>query len=299
MHSRSDTTFRAIAISILALVLFDLMALIIKYLSPRYGAAELSAYRNLFGLLPSCIALWMSAAWHQGGRRLAIRQWRLAALRGAAVTLAQLLFYLSLGLMAFATTTTISYSTALFTTALAVPILGERVGAIRWAAVAVGFVGVVMIVRPGAEAFEWHLLFPLGAAALYALTSVTSRLIDEDVPTPLFNMYTSGVAAIGSLVLALSLGGFTALESVQDGAMIVLMGLFGGSAVLCLVIAFRMTEPSNLAPFNYFGIPIAFVFGWLFFDEAPIDDLFPGALLIVAAGLMIVLRERQLRGPGR
>jgi drug/metabolite transporter (DMT)-like permease len=56
-----------------------------------------------------------------------------------------------------------------------------------------------------------------------------------------------------------------------------------------------MTEQSNLAPFSYFGIPLAFVLGWLFFDEMPWDDLFPGALLIAAGGLLIVWRERRLR----
>jgi drug/metabolite transporter (DMT)-like permease len=295
MPSGSDTTARAIAISILALVLFDMMGLLIKFLSPRYSAAELSAYRNFFGLIPSALALWMSAAWRRADRRLAIRQWPLATIRGAAVTLAQLCFYLSLGAMAFATATTISYSVALFTTALSVPLLRERVGAVRWAAVGVGFAGVVLIMRPGTEAFDWVLLLPLGAAALYAFSAVTARLIDADVPTPLFNLHTSAVAAIGSLALALALGGFTPLHSASDAALIVLMGLFGGSAVLCLIIAFRMTEPSNLAPFNYFGIPIAFALGWLFFDEAPIDTLFPGALLIVAGGLLIVLRERRLR----
>ena len=70
------------------------------------------------------------------------------------------------------------------------------------------------------------------------------------------------------------------------------MGGFGGVAVLCLVVAFRMTEQSNLAPFSYFGIPIAFVLGWIFFDEAPWSDLFPGALLIIVGGLLIVWRER-------
>jgi drug/metabolite transporter (DMT)-like permease len=73
------------------------------------------------------------------------------------------------------------------------------------------------------------------------------------------------------------------------------MGVFGGSAVLSLVISYRMTEQSNLAPFNYFGILIAFVFGWVFFGEAPLNDLFPGAVLIAFGGLMIVWRERRLR----
>lgn len=295
LPGRKDNTWLAIATSIVAIVLFDLMGVLIKHLSDRYGAAELSAYRNLFGLLPTALALWLSPGWHQSGRVLRIRQWRLAVARGMAVTLAQLLFYLSLGLMAFATATTLSYSTALFTTALAVPLLGERVGLVRWSAVAVGFVGVVLIMRPGTEAFDPATLLPFGAAALYAYSGVTARLIDPQVPTPLFNLYSAGVAAVGSALLAVSLGSFTAIASTQDLMLIVLMGLFGGAAVLCLVIAFRMTEPSNLAPFNYFGIPIAFGFGWLFFGEAPVEDLFPGAVLIAAGGLLIVYRENRQR----
>lgn len=295
MAEKSDDAALAIAVSIAALVLFDLMGLIVKHLSPRYSAAELSAYRNLFGLIPTVVALWSNAAWRGAGAKLALRQWPLAASRGVAVMIAQLLFYLSLGAMAFATATTISYATALFTTALAVPMLGERVGPVRWAAVGIGFVGVVMVMRPGADAFSWVALLPVGAAALYAYAGVSSRLIDPDVPTPLFNLHASLVAMLGSVVLAFSFGGFSPIASVADFGFIVLLGALGGSAVLCLVIAYRMTEPSNLAPFNYFGIPIAFALGWLFFDEAPIDDLFPGAFLIVASGLVIVYRERRLR----
>ena len=294
MRKETDNVVLGILISILALVLFDLMGLIIKYLSPRYSAAELSAYRNLFGLVPSAIALWMNAAWRRGTRSLRIRQWRLALYRGAAVTFAQLMFYLSLGLMAFATATTISYTTALFTTALAVPLLGERVGLARWTAVAIGFIGVLLIMQPGTAAFSWSMLLPFGAAALYAYSGVTARLIDPEVPTALFNLYSSVVAAIGSFLLALATGGFTSLANLQDLGFIVLMGLFGGSAVLCLVFSFRMTEPSNLAPFSYFGIPIAFLLGWIFFDEAPFNTLMPGALLIILGGLMIVYRERRL-----
>ncbi|MEQ9672845.1 MAG: DMT family transporter [Roseovarius indicus] len=299
MTGRTNNAVMGILISIVALVLFDFMALIIKALSVRYAAAELSAYRNLFGLVPSALALWMTATWRRGDRSLRMRQWRLAVGRGMAVTLAQLLFYLSLGLMAFATATTISYTTALFTTALAVPLLGERVGVIRCAAVEIGIEGVLLCMRPGTDAFAWHMLLPFGASALYAFTGVSARMVDEGVPTPLFNLYSSAVAAVGSVVLAFALGGFSPLASWYDAGMIFLMGLFGGSAVLCLVVSFRMTEPSNLAPFSYFGIPIAFVFGWLFFGEAPIDTLMPGALLIVFGGLMIVFRERRLRRAGR
>jgi drug/metabolite transporter (DMT)-like permease len=261
-----DRVGLAIALSLLALLLFDCMALIIKHLSPNYSAAELSAYRNVFGLLPSLVALWSTRNWHLGGRRLAIRQWPLAIGRGLSVTVAQLLFYLALGQMAFATASTITYANALFMTALAIPLLGEKVGLIRWSAVVVGFLGVLLVVRPGTEAFAPIALAPLGAAFLYALVAVTARLFDDDVPSPLLNLYSAATAAIGSLVVALALGGFAPLAQTSDLFWIVGMGAFGGSAVLCLVVAYRMTEQSNLAPFSYFGIPMAFVLGWIFFD---------------------------------
>jgi drug/metabolite transporter (DMT)-like permease len=186
--TRPGSVGLAILISLAALLLFDFMGLIIKHLSPRYGAAELSAYRNLFGLIPSAMVLWFSAEWHLRGRQLRIRQWPLACLRGVFVTFAQFMFYLSLGRLDFATATTISYAMALFTTAFAVPLLGERVGALRWLAVGIGFAGVMMVMGSGRDSFSWDALLPLGAASLYALTGVTVRLFDDDVPSALVNL---------------------------------------------------------------------------------------------------------------
>ncbi|MEP1930298.1 MAG: DMT family transporter, partial [Roseibium sp.] len=278
-----------------ALVLFDLMGLIIKLMSTHYSAAELSAYRNFIGLIPSFIALWSSRAWHNKGRVMKIRQWKLACARGVITAFAQFFFYFSLGRMAFATASTITYANALFMTALAVPLLGERVGPARWLAVSVGFLGVMMIVRPGGDSFSTDALFPLAAAFLYALSGVLARRIDTEVPSALINLYSSTASLIGAMILALATGGFSELHTGTDVFWICAMGVFGGSAVLLLVISVRMTEQSNLAPFNYFGILIAFVFGWLFFGEAPVDDLLPGAFLIAFGGLLIVWRERRIR----
>ena len=288
----TDRTGLAIILSLIALTLFDAMGLIIKYLSTSYSAAELSAWRNLFGLVPSIIALWSSKVWRNSGRRLKLRQWKLAFLRGAIVTFAQLSFYMSLGVMAFATASTITYSGALFTTALAIPILGERVGWVRWGAVLVGFAGVIMVIQPGGAGFSLYALLPLAAAACYALSGVTARVFDGDAPSPLVNLYSSITSLIGASLIAYFWGGFTPIASTSDMAWIVLMGAFGGTAVLFLVVSYRMTEQSNLAPFSYFGIPLAFILGWLFFDEAPWSSLFPGALLIATGGLLIVWRER-------
>ncbi len=285
----------AIVLSMISLVLFDLMGLVIKHLSSDYDATELSAYRNIFGMIPSLFALWSSPSWHKSGRVIRIRQWPLACARGLMVTIAQLLFYYSLGQLAFATASTITYANALFMTALAIPILGEKVGLIRWSAVLIGFAGIMLIVKPGHDSFSWVALAPLGAAFLYALAGVTARLTDADVPSPLINLYSSVVAAIGATLLTLFAGGFSGIANDTDLLWILAMGGFGGTAVLVMVVAFRMTEQSNIAPFSYFGIPIAFILGWILFDETPIGELFPGAILIVFGGLLVVWRQRLRR----
>lgn len=292
---QGDQTGLAIGLFLAAVLCFDLMGLIIKRLGDSYGAAELSNYRNLFGLLPSVLILLLARGWHRAGRPLRMRQWKLAVARGVFVTLAQLCFYLSLGLMDFATATSISYAMALFSSALAWPLLGERVGMMRWMAVLVGFAGVLMIIGVGRDAFELAALLPLGAAALYATNTVTARMFDADVPTPLLNLYTAVAAVFGSAALVPFFGGWSPIASSADLAWIAAMGGLGGCGVLLIIAAYRLTEQSNLAPFNYFGIPLAFVLGWLFFGEAPWGDLFPGALLIIAGGLLIIYRERRLR----
>ncbi len=290
-----DRMLAAILISLAGIFLLDVMGLVIKHLSPRYGAAELSVYRNIFGMVPSLIVLWFTARWQAQGRPVVIRQWPLAFLRGGFITLAQFMFYLSLGRLEFATASTIAFSMSMFMTAFSVPILGDRVGMIRWLAVGVGFAGVVMVMGPGSDAFSLNALLPLGAAAFYALTGVTARLFDDGVPTALMNLYSNTAAMTGALVLCLATGGFTPIASAADLGWICATGIVGCCGVLCLILSFRMTEPANLAPFQYFGIPTAFALGWLLFDEAPFGRLFPGALLIVAGGLMIVWRERRLK----
>lgn len=292
----TNHTTLAILFSLTALVLFDMMGLIIKHLSPHYDAAELSAYRNLAGLIPAGIALWSSRDWHAKGRILTFRQWRLGLMRGVFLTFAQYFFYLSLGLLSFATASTITYSDAPFMVALAVPLLGEKVGWMRWIAVIMGFGGVLMVVGIASDTFSVATLLPLGAAICYALSGVTARLMDIDVPSPLINLYGTGAAAVGSLLLAaLTTTGFSPLHQTIDLLWMLGMGAFGGTATIFLVVSYRMTEQSNLAPFSYFGIPFAFILGFIFYGEAPWDELFPGALLIIAGGLMIVWRERRLR----
>lgn len=290
---------QAILLSLTGILLLDTMGAIIKHLGDAYPAQQLSALRNLFGLVPSTLVLLSSAEWQRGGRRLRIRQWKLALGRGLCVTFAQFCFYLSLVHLALVTASTLAFAGPLFVTALSVLLLGDRVGLWRWLAVAVGFTGVLLILRPGSEVFTPYALLPVGAAIGYALSAVSVRLITEPVPSATINLYAHLGAFLGATALTLATTGYVPVASLAHWAWIAAMGLIGGLGVLFLVMAYRRTSPSNLAPFDYFGIPFTFALGWLVFDEAPFGILFPGVLLIVAGGGLIFWRERRAaRDPG-
>ena len=293
--NKASSFYVAAGLIITAIFLFDVVGVIIKLLSARYPAEQLSMFRNVIGLAPTLLILLFSKPWIESGRKLITPKWKLALFRGALVATAQFCYYLAISKMAFATAASIAFSGPLFVTALSIPFLGEKVGGWRWMAVVLGFTGVLLVIRPGTEGFSWYLLLPLCASACYATVSITSKLFDDDVPTALINLYSNSGAIVGATLLVLLTGGYVPVANLTDWMWLIAMGFSGGLAVFCLVSAYRRAEPSSLSPFEYFGIPFSFLLGWVFFTEAPFEQLFPGVLLIVAGGLMIVWRENALK----
>jgi len=259
----------------------------------RYAVQQLASFRNVFGLIPSLLVLVFSREWHNRGRILLMRQWRLGFLRGLFIAAAQFCFYLSITKMELATASTLAFIGPVFITLLSIPILGHRVGGWRLMAVFTGFAGVLLIMSPGSAVFTPYSLLPLGAALGYSLSTVCVRLVDDDEPTALINMYASVGALAGALAILFSTTGYSGVDSAVDWVLLLAMGLVGGCAVLSMITAYRLAKPSSLSPFEYFGIPFAFVLGWVFFGEAPFDKLIPGVFLIVAGGLLIAWRERR------
>ena len=295
MPASSHHFARAVAYVLLAILLFDFQGVLVKFLGERYPVQQLAGFRNVFGLIPSLIVLGLSNEWHARGRLLKIRQWRLGLLRGLFIAMAQFCFYLSITKMELATASTLTYISPVLITLLSIPILKHEVGLWRWLAVIIGFVGVVMIMAPGTEIFTLYSLLPIGAAFGYSLSTVCVRLFDEHNPTALINMYASAGALLGALAIVFATTGYSEVESLQDWGLLLCMGLVGGFAVLALISAYRLARPSSLSPYEYFGIPFAFILGWLFFDETPFAKLFPGVLLIIAGGLLIAWREHRNR----
>jgi drug/metabolite transporter (DMT)-like permease len=295
MRANTHHFARAVAYVLLAILLFDIQGVIVKFLGERYPVQQLAGFRNVFGLIPSLIVLLLSSEWHARGRLLRIRQWRLGLLRGLFIAMAQYCFYLSITKMELATASTLTYISPVLITLLSIPILKREVGLWRWLAVIIGFFGVLMIMGPGSEIFTPYSLLPIGAAFGYSLSTVCVRLFDDHNPTALLNMYASAGALFGALAIVFATTGYSEVESLQDWGLLLGMGMVGGFAVLALINAYRLARPSSLSPYEYFGIPFAFILGWLFFDEAPFAKLFPGVLLIIAGGLLIAWREHRNR----
>ncbi len=294
MGKRVNSLGFAIGTIILAIFLFDVQGAIIKYMGDRYPVEQIVFFRNVFGIFPSLLVLFTSREWHSQGRRFATGRTTLALGRGVLLVGAQLSFYVSLIRLDLAIATTLAFAGPLFITTLSIPLLGHRVGWWRGGAVVLGFVGVLLIMRPSANTFTVYYLFPVLAAFFYALSSLTSRFFSDDIPTAVINTYASMSTIVLSGFLLVAFGQPQNVASLHDWLWLIGMGTVGGFAVLLLIAAYRMTEPGNLSPFEYFGIPFSFMLGLVFFDESPLGALFPGVLLIVSAGLIVIWREKRL-----
>ena len=291
-QTQKPVSFIAAAATILAaIMLYDVMSAIVKHLSEDYPAPQLAMLRNLIGMVPTAVILFLSKDWIGTGRPVVIRQWKLAFLRGTLGVFAQICFYLAVFHLEFATAVAIVFAGPFFVTLLSIPILGHRVRVWRWLAVLIGFTGVLLVIRPAADSFTWYALLPLCAALGFASTSVTSQLFDKTIPTALINLYANVASLIGTFALVLLTTGFVPIVEFEHWLWIGVMGLAGGLASFCMISAYRLAEPSSLSPFEYFGIPFSFFLGWYFFAEAPLDRLIPGVFLIIGGGLLIIWRE--------
>jgi len=203
----------ALAAIVAAIFLFDLQGAFIKLLGQRYPVPQIMVFRNLFGLLPSILVLVYSVAWKEQGRPLVIGNWPLALARGFLLVVAQMSMYFSLTQLELATVTTLAFAGPVFITVLSIPMFGHRVGWIRGSAVVCGFLGVIMVMQPGAESFTLMLLLPVVAAFFYALISLTSRYFDSAVPTALISLYASCASCFLVCVLVVVLHAYSPVTS--------------------------------------------------------------------------------------
>ena len=201
--------------------------------------------------------------------------------------------FLALNTLQLAETMSIFFFAPMVITALAGPLLGEWAGWRRWAAVAAGFAGVLIITRPGVASFEIGHVYALCATMSYCFYVILTRKMSAN-ETPESLIFYS---ALTPVVMMLPVVPFTA--SLPDGAfqwlILLSLGFFGGFGHWLLIKAYRQATTTALAPYPYLQMVWMIGFGWLIFDQLPDGWTLGGAAVIVASGLYIVHREHRLR----
>lgn len=283
----------AIGVIFFGIIAFDMMGILVRLLGGTYPILQIAAMRNFFGVIPALLLLAHARQFSALPRLNQPRLHAINLLRSCSVVLAQMSFYTALTKIEFATAGALGFSGPIFISALSVPLLGHVVGAWRWGAIFLGFAGVLTVMQPFDEGFSPYMVLPVMAAFCYALSSILVRLYPPDIPSAAIQLGQQIMTCLIATTALLLFVDPVAIASASDVGLIVMMGALGGTGVMCLVIAYRLADPSSVSPFEYFGIPVSFVLGWLFFAEAPFDDLFPGILFIVGAGMIIMARERR------
>jgi drug/metabolite transporter (DMT)-like permease len=247
--------------------------------------------RNLFGLLPLFAILHWQGISPWRFKVLSFPRWPIAVVRGILAAFAQFLFFYALTKMELATARTLSYIGPIFTTLLAAFFLKDSVGIWRWSAVGIGFIGVLMVLNPSGENLNYHSLLPIGSAAFMAISFILMRLFDKSTSHAAINLLATLTALFASIILLLITQEVYWPQTPWHWFVTALSGLFGGIGVFCVSWSYRATSPVKLAPFQYLSLIYALFFGWLLFDELPLDSIFPGFIFIAGAGFIIVWRE--------
>jgi len=274
-----------IALMLLADLLLSSMDGVAKWVMANHTVAQMMFVRGLFVAL-----LMMPAIARSGGfRALRTRRPWGHALRAGLAVLAILSFFGALRDLPLATVVAISFGAPLFMTALSVPVLREHVGPHRWGAIAVGLVGVLVIVRPGAEgALTGAALLALVSSVFFAGSMVTVRwLARTETDLVLMFWQNTGMVVVLGLVAAFDWRPM----SWNDLALIGVMAILILAGQWCTIRAFRVAPVGVVAPFQYGELLWATLIGWFVWAELPGAHVWWGAAIVAASGLYVIWRE--------
>ncbi len=279
---------RAVVYMLLGVVLLALNDALIKSLTQGYPVGEILFVRGAF------VCPWILVfAWRAGGlRALRVQSVKGQALRGLCVIASSFLFVTGLGYLPLADAIAVAFTGPLFVTAMAPYALGERVGWRRRLAVLAGFLGVLIMARPGGEAMQWALLFPLGAALCGGTRDLITRRISRTETTVAVLFVTTLMVMLAGLATVPL--GWAPLRA-GDLWVFASSGMLVAGAHYLMIEAFRLGEAAQVVPFKYTSMVWALLFGFLFFGDLPDAWTLLGAGVVVLAGLYVLLRETRGR----
>jgi drug/metabolite transporter (DMT)-like permease len=271
----------------LAFALFSGMDALIKWLSAGYPVHQLVFSNAALAFLP--IGIW---AWRTGGfGQLRTRRLILHVMRGFCGLLSALLAFTAFSRMPLTGAYAIIFATPLLITALSVPMLREQVGWRRWSAILLGFAGVLIMLRPGAETISVGALAAIGAASASAFGVLLVRRLSSTETTASIAFYSNLTIL---LAMAPGLAVEHALPGLKDALLMAIAGLLGGIALIALISAYRCAQAALVAPFQYTQMIWGTLFGLLIFGDLPDQGVLLGAAVVAASGLFILYRETTL-----
>lgn len=291
-EARDPEVGRGIVCIVVAVFLLSLCDAMAKWLGHAgYQAFQIVFFRYLFGLLPVMVFVWRSGFGSLRTRRPLVHALRAGLMFGALST-----FFAGLRVLPLAEAVAITFTAPLFVTALSAPLLREPVGPRRWAAVLVGFVGTLVVLRPGTEAFRVESLLPLFSALCFALAMLMTRWMARSETNEAMLTYST----LGAGLACLPFLGFVWRPVEADHLWLFLaIGILGGIGANFMISAYRHAPAAVIAPFDYTALLWTALLGWFLFQDRPDEMVWLGAAIIVAAGLYITRREASLRSRAR
>jgi len=292
------TTFRGMAISparlgmmvmLLAMFLFVANDAMGKWLVSTYSVGQVLLVRSAVALLILAPFLWRVGI----GPILRVQRPLLQVARVVFSTAEVFCFYWAVSYLPLADVMTYWLAAPIYVAALSPFLLGERVGLLRWTAIGLGFVGVLVALTPSGEVHPFAIAVSVVGTLAFALMVLTGRSLRGTPDTVLVFFQILGALAAG---LVLAPVGWV----VPTGADLLLLGTLGIVAMLghiCVNRAVKLADAAMVAPFQYTLLPWAVLMGWLFFGDLPTTTLLAGAAIIVVSGLMIYAAETRGRSP--
>ena len=276
---------KAIFYNLLAWAILPFMDTIAKYLSSDLSFLQITWARYFFTVfftLPFMFFFFRkNLTWSS--------QPKLQIFRGLTLFFANILFFYSISIISMAKALTLAFVAPLITTALSPIFLGEKVGFRRWAAVIIGFIGSLIVIRPGFIEFNLATIAALGTGFFYGIYLVITRKLHSS-DSPLLTLLLTGVVGvlIGSFIVPV----VWVNPTFDQWSLLALMGIFACLGHLFLILSLKYADASKLAPFGYFEIVTNVALGYYFFSDFPHYWTWVGLAIIICSGVYISLRER-------
>ncbi|PVE23575.1 EamA family transporter [Microvirga sp. KLBC 81] len=283
-----DRPLRGIALMIAALAFFSCSDAASKLMTASLPAVEVAWLRFCAFTFLMLGAATLTGRLHD----LQSRRPRLQTLRALGVLGSSVFFIMGLGFLPMAEATAIAFVSPVIVTALSIPILGEVVGWRRWSAVAVGLLGVLIVVRPGTGAFDTAAIFPILSAASWAVALVVTRKMSGS-DGPLTSL--TYAAIVGLLITSAIVPFGWVTPGWREIGLGFVTGVTSTIAQWLVVLAFQQARASVLAPFSYSQLVWSGLLGYLVFGNVPDEWTLIGAGVIIASGLYTAHRERTVR----